>query len=115
MHTDRKVVIMGKRLESMIMQAIEKGYVDFDKKKIVGVRHINDKNVVVLITDEREKPFSNISRIIKGYDKFVKISDTDTVVFASPVYDGMERSATKVFDEIAKIGSELVILPTKNI
>jgi len=113
MHTDRKVVIMGKRLESMIMQAIEKGYVDFDKKKIVGVRHINDKNVVVLITDEREKPFSNISRIIKGYDKFVKISDTDTVVFASPVYDGMERSATKVFDEIAKIGSELVILPTK--
>lgn len=113
MHTDRKVVVMGKRLEIMIMQAIEKGYIEFDKKRICGLRHINDEDVVVLISDEREKPFSNITRIIRGYDKFVKIHDTDTVIFASPVYDGMERSATKVFDEIAKIGAELVILPTK--
>ena len=113
MNTDRNVVIMGKRLETTINQAIDMGYVTFDKKRICNLRHVNDSNIVVVISDEREKPFSNINRIIKGYDKFIKITEEDTVVFASPVYDGMEKSATKVFDDIAKIGAHLIILPTK--
>ena len=113
MHTDRNVVIMGKRLETTINQAIDMGYVTFDKKRICNLRHVNDSNIVVVISDEREKPFSNINRIIKGYDKFIKITEEDTVVFASPVYDGMEKSATKVFDDIAKIGANLIILPLK--
>ena len=113
MHTDRNVVIMGKRLETMIHQAIDMGYVTFDKKRICNLRHVNDPNIVVVISDEREKPFSNMNRIIKGYDKFIKITEEDTVVFASPVYDGMEKSATKVFDDISKIGANLIILPLK--
>lgn len=113
MHTDRKVVIMGKRLESTIHHAIDMGYINFDKKRLCNFRHLNDPNIVIVISDEREKPFSNINRIIKGYDKFVKITKEDTVVFASPVYDGMEKSATKVFDDIAKIGANLVIISTK--
>lgn len=113
MHTDRNVVIMGKRLENTIHQAIDMGYISFDKKRICNLHHINDANIVVIISDEREKPFSNINRIIRGYDKFIKITEEDTVVFASPVYDGMEKSATKVFDDIAKIGANLIILPLK--
>ncbi len=113
MHTDRNVVIMGKRLETTINQAIDMGYISFDKKRICSLRHVNDENIVVVISDEREKPFSNINRIIKGYDKFIKITENDAVVFASPVYDGMEKSATKVFDDISKIGANLIILPLK--
>lgn len=113
MHTDRKVVIMGKRLETTINQAIDMGYIAFDKKRICNLKHVNDENIIVVISDEREKPFSNINRIIKGYDKFIKINEKDTVVFASPVYDGMEKSATKVFDDISKIGANLIILPLK--
>ena len=59
-----------------------------------------DKNIIVIISDEREKPFSNLTRIVKGYDKFIKINDTDTVVFISPVYDGMEIRATKILSTI---------------
>ena len=112
-NTDRNVVILGKRLEITINQAIDNGYISFDKNRILNLRHVNDENIVVIISDEREKPFSNINRIIKGYDKFVKITEQDTVVFASPVYDGMEKSATKIFDDISKIGSNLIILPLK--
>lgn len=113
MHTDKLVVILGKKMENIINKAIDMGFINFDKKRLTNIRHINDKNIVVLISDEREKPFSNIARIIKGYDKFIKIRETDTVVFASPVYEGMEKSATKVFDNIAKLGANLVIIPTK--
>ena len=113
MHTDRNVVIMGKKMENIILKAIDMGFIEFDKNRLTNIHHLNDKNIVILISDDREKPFSNISRIIKGYDKFVKITSEDTVLFASPVYEGMEKSATKVFDDIAKIGSNLVIIPTK--
>ncbi len=113
MHTDRNVVIMGKKMEAIIHKAIDMGFIEFDKNRLTNIHHLHDSNIVVLISDEREKPFSNIARIIKGYDKFIKITPEDTVVFASPVYEGMEKSATKVFDDIAKIGSNLVIIPTK--
>ncbi len=111
--TNRNIVILGKRLENTINNAIKNNYLDFDVKKMKGFRSLNDDNTVVLISDEREKPFSNITRIIKGYDKFVTIKEEDTVVFASPVYEGMERRATKIYDEIAKRGSNLIIFSTK--
>jgi len=108
--TDRKVIIMGKKLESIILKAIDMNYIDFDKKQIESIHHVNDEGVIVIISDDREKPFSNISRIVKGYDKFIKITSEDTVVFASPIYDGMEKTSTKLFDDISKIDSNLIIL-----
>ena len=90
-----------------------KNYIDFDKNRLSTISHINDEKIVVLISDEREKPFSNIIRITKGYDRFVKINNTDTLIFASPVYDGLEKTAADLFDEIAKIGANLVIFSSK--
>ena len=58
--TDRKVVIMGKRLEEIVIESIDKKYINFDKSRISNIHHVNDPNVVVIISDEREKPFSNI-------------------------------------------------------
>lgn len=111
--TDRKVIVLGKKLEEILIHAIEEKYVDFDKKRIVNIKHVNDDNVVIIVSDEREKPFSNIKRIIKGYDKFVKIKESDTILFASPVFDGNERTAAKLFDLIAQTGANLVNLPSK--
>ena len=113
--TNRNVIIMGKRIETILLRAIDMGYIKFDKSRIKSIFNAKeeDSRAVVIVSDEREKPFSNIKRIIKGYDKFISISEKDTIVFASPVYDGMEKSATKVFDDISKIGSNLVILSNK--
>ncbi len=108
---NRKLVILGKSLENNILKSIENGIINFDKSKIGSVHHM-DKNSIVLVCDEREKPYSNIKRIVKGYDKFLTLSDTDTVVFASPVYDGMEKTATMLFDDIAKIGCNLITMPS---
>ena len=113
MDTDRSVVIMGKRLETLISKAIDGGYVKFDKQRLKTIHHVTDERVVVLVSDEREKPFSNLQRIVKGYDKFITIDENDTVVFASPVYDGMEHSATMIQDVIAKIGANVIELSRK--
>lgn len=111
--TNRKVIIMGKTLEKLIYKAIDDHYMEFDKSRIGNIYQVNEPNIVVIISDEREKPFSNIKRIIKGYDKFISLTEKDTIIFASPVYDGMEKSYTKVLDDISKIGSNIVTLPNK--
>ncbi len=111
--TNRKIVIVGKRLQNSIIKAIDMKYISFDKRKIASIQRASDKNVVILISDEREKPYSNISRIVRGYDRFVKINEDDTVVFAAPIYEGLEKSATRLFDQISKIGANLVLLSSK--
>ncbi len=111
--TDRKVVILGKRLEKSILSMIEQNYLNFDRKRISSIHNIKEDNVVVLISDEREKPFSNIKRIVKGYDKFITLNSEDTIIFASPIHDGTERSATKLFDDIAKLGCDLIPMSSK--
>ena len=113
MNTDRNVVIMGKRLETVILKAIDMHYIKFDKKRIKTIHHVNDDKIIVLVSDERERPFSNLKRILRGYDKFIEIKDTDTIVFASPVFDGMEKTATKLLDTIARLGADIVEMPTK--
>ena len=107
-NTDRNVVIMGKSLESVILKAIDKNYVNFDKKRILPINHVKDDKIVVIISDEREKPFSNLKRIVRGYDKFITVTKEDTIIFASPIEDGMERTATKLLDGLAKIGANVV-------
>jgi len=113
MLTDRKIVILGKKLENMIMKAIDLNYVTFDKSRICGLSHVNDDHILILVSDEREKPFSNISRIVGGRDKFIHLTEEDTIIFASPAYDGLEKTSTKLYDDISKLGINLVILSKK--
>lgn len=109
----RNVVILGRRLQNIIDSAILEGYLKFNKDKILNISHINDNNVIIIISDEREKPFSNLKRIIKGYDKFVKITNKDTIIFANPIYDGMEKTVTDIYDSLAKLGANIVPLSSK--
>ena len=113
MKTDRNVVVMGKRLEEIIIDSIDMGYVKFDKSRIKNIKSVNEKGIIVLISNEREMPYSNIKRILRGTDKFITLTPEDTVVFASPVYDNIEVSSTKVFDAVAQKGCNLKILSKK--
>ena len=60
--SDRRVVIMGKRLQELINYVIDNGYVSFDKSRIGSLNNINDKDAVILISNENEKPFSNLRK-----------------------------------------------------
>ena len=113
MKVGRNIVILGKDLETTIMKAIDNNYLRFDKDRIFNLKHIEDGNIVVIVSDNLEKPFSNIKRVIRGFDKFLKINSNDTVVFANQVYDGMEKTATDIFDEVAKLGANLIIVSKK--
>ena len=111
--TNRKIVIMGKRLQNIINDAIKDKYLFIDKKIIGDLSNINDENVIILISDEREKPYNNILKIINGYDKYIKINPTDTVFLATPIYEGREKTFFNVLNEISKLDANAVTLSPK--
>ena len=112
--TNRKVVIMGKKLQQLINYVIDNGYIVFNKERIGTLNNISDKDSVILISNENEKPFVNLERIINGYDKYIKILPTDTVFYLDPVSVNLERIAVKLSDDIAKLGSKVVSLSSKD-
>ena len=108
--TDRKIVIMGKRLQNIVEYATQNKYLFIDKNCIGDLSNINDENVVILNSNEREKPYSTINKIVNGYDKFVKLQPTDTVFLATPVYEGREKTFYKLLDDISKLDVNVVTL-----
>ncbi len=111
--THRKVVIMGKKLQNLVNNVLKDGYVSFDKEQIGSLNNINDRDSIILISNENEKPFNNLDRILNGYDKYVKINENDTVFFMEPVQVGMEKKSVKIIDEISKIGANVITLSSK--
>ena len=112
--TTRRVVVMGHKLQGIINNILDNNYIKFDKSRIGDLSNIDDKDVVILISNEREQPFMNLNRIINGYDKFIKIKDTDTVLFMEPINDYNEKLAIKVVDDISKMGASVVTMSRKD-
>ncbi len=104
----RKVVIMGKRLQNVVNFAKKEGYLNFNDDIIGDLSNINDDNAILLIMDDKATPYANLSKILNGYDKFVTLKETDTIVFAEPRYDSTEKVLVRLQNELAKYGCNIV-------
>ena len=112
--TRRKVIIMGKQLQSVIGIAIDLNYLNFDKKKIGDLTNIDDKDVVILVSDDKENPYGSMEKVLNGYDKYITFKDTDTVFLSEPIYPGNEKRHFKVLNDLSRKNVETVSLSTKN-
>lgn len=114
-NTHRKIVIMGKKLQNVVNFAIKEKYMDVEKDIIGDLSNINDDNAILLISDERANPYANISKILHGYDKYIKARSTDTIVFAEPRYDSNEKALVKLENDLAKFGCNIINIPKDKI
>ena len=55
----------------------------------------------------------NLERIIKGFDKYIKLRETDTIFITEPPYEGIEKRTALIMDEIAKVGVTAISLSAK--
>lgn len=111
--TNRKIVIMGKPLQDLINMCLSQKYLSINPTKIGDLSNLNDKGVVILISDGKEKPYANIERILKGNDKFIKLIPTDTIFITEPMYLGIEKRMVTIMDEIAKQNINVISLSSK--
>ena len=111
--TNRKIVIMGKPLQDLVNMCIKDKYLKINPTKIGDLSNLNDKGVVILISDGKEKPYANIERIIRGNDKYIKLNPTDTIFITEPMYLGVEKRMVTIMDEIAKLNINVISLSNK--
>ena len=110
-NTHRKIVIMGKNLQNIISFSKKEGYLHFNENDLGDLSNIDDRDVILLVQDSKENPYASISKIINGYDKFIHLKKTDTVVFAEPKYDSSEKTLVKVQNDLAIHGCDIVTMP----
>lgn len=107
----KKIVVMGKRLQNIINMAIKNGYLNIKLSNLGDLNDINANNAILLVCDDRERPYATVDKIVNGNDKFITLKPNDTVVFAEPKYDATEKIFVRIQDEIAMMGANVVTLP----
>ena len=108
---NRKVVVMGKELISIINMCVRDGYLNIEDNIIGDLTNLKDSNSIVLVSNDRQNPYHNISRIINGYDKFITLNKEDTICFAEPSYDAYESIIVKLMNDIAIKGANIEVVP----
>ena len=107
----RKVVIMGKELHTIVSLCIKNGYLEVDESMLGNLTDLKNPNTVILISNDRETPYSNINRILSGHDKFITLEKGDTVCFAEPSYDAYEKILVKIMNDLAVKGINIESIP----
>lgn len=111
-NSHRKLVIMGKRLQNMINFGLKEGYLTIQEGILGDLSNVNDNNTILLICDDKSSPYAAISKIYNGYDKFIKLKSTDTIVFAEPRYDSNEKVLVRLENDLAEFGCEIINIPS---
>lgn len=109
-NTHRKIVLMGKRLQNVVNFAKNEGYMSFNEDIIGNLNQINLENSIILVMDERTSPYANINKILNGYDKYIELKPTDTIVFAEPRYDSTEKILVRLQNELSKFGCSIEVI-----
>ncbi|MBO4245123.1 MAG: ribonuclease J [Bacilli bacterium] len=110
-NTHRKVLLMGKKLQYVLKMGKEEGYLTYDDNIIGDLSNVNDADSIIIVSDERDNQYGSISKILNGYDKFIKLKNTDTIVFAEPKYDSTEKVLVKVQNDLAEAGCNIINIP----
>ena len=112
--TRRKVVLMGKELQETVDKCLELGYLEFDKDKIGDLSNINDKDVIIFVSDDKDNPYGSLEKILNGYDKYITFKDNDTILITEPTYSGNEKKHAKILDDLSRKNVEVISLSPKD-
>ena len=110
-NTHRRIVVMGKQLQNLIEMSLKENYLTIQEGLLGDLSNINDKDAIILMADSKQNPYACISKVLNGYDKFIHLKPTDTVVFAEPRYDENEKLLVKIENDLAMHGCEIVSIP----
>ena len=110
-NSHRKIVIMGHKLQNIVNMAIANKYLKVNPNFIGDLSDLDNKNTIILIGDDKKNQYHNIKKIMNGYDKFITLKNTDSIVFAEPTYDYNEKKLVDIQNELALINIESYTIP----
>ncbi len=108
---DRKVVVEGRSMVSIIQVAQELGYLQVPDNTLVDIDHLKNyppEKTVLITTGSQGESMAALSRMAADIHKKVTIMPGDTVIFSSNPIPGNEKSVSRVINELSMKGAKVV-------
>ena len=107
----RKVVVEGRSMANVIGTASELGYIDIPEGTLIDIDQLKnypDEQTVLITTGSQGESMAALSRMAGSTHKKVSIKPTDVIVLSSTPIPGNEKAVSKVINELAMKGAEVI-------
>ncbi len=107
---NRKVCFVGRSMAAAKEVAVKLGFLTMPKGievKPEELHRFKSQQLLLLIAGSQGQQNSAMTRIAAGEDKFIKITDLDTVVFSADPIPGNENAVNSLIDALSKKGAEV--------
>jgi ribonuclease J len=108
---NRKVAFAGYSMIQNVEVALRTGTINVPKDVIVKMEDIikmPDEKVTIVCTGSQGEFSAVLNRMASGSHKFIKIKNSDIIVFSSNAIPGNEKNVTRTVDGLMREGSEVV-------
>jgi len=107
----RRVATLGLSMKKNIRLARDLGLLKVSGGELLDVADIGgvpDGELVIISTGSQGEPMSALSRMASGENKWLSITDNDTVILSSHPIPGNETSVGKVIDGLHRLGADVI-------
>ncbi len=108
---NRKVVVEGRSMVSIIQVAQELGYLSVPANTLIEIDQLKNfppEKTVLITTGSQGESMAALSRMAADMHKKVTIMPGDTVIFSSNPIPGNEKSVSKVINELSEKGANVI-------
>lgn len=112
---DRKVVVQGRSMVNIIQVASDLGYINIPKHTLIEpeeMKNYSDERLVIITTGSQGETMAGLSRMADGSHRVIHIKPGDQVVFSSSPIPGNEKAVSRVINELAQKGADIIYKDT---
>ncbi len=109
--TGRKVATLGLSMRKNVQLGMDLGVLHIPASSFIDVEDIDrypPGQICVISTGSQGEPMSALALLARGENKFVKLSEHDTVILSSHAIPGNESNVNRVMDGLLKAGAVVV-------
>ncbi|MFK7872876.1 MAG: ribonuclease J [Oligoflexales bacterium] len=114
----KRLYVEGRGIHKSLDLAKKHGLWDFPDDWIVqekALDHIENKDLVIMLTGSQGEPRSALMRIAYGEHRFLHFEEGDTLLYSARMIPGNERSIFQLFSELRYYGVDIITPREENI